>query len=122
MFSHLAAVDLGSNSFRLEIARVDGDLLYPVDDLKAAVRLAAGLGADKRLDAAAFARGLSALAGFAERLQGFPPEAVRAVGTACATNPLPLVLPCHRVVRSDGGIGRYRGGEQAKRDLLALEA
>ncbi len=81
MFSHLAAVDLGSNSFRLEIARVDGDLLYPVDDLKAAVRLAAGLGADKRLDAAAFARGLSALAGFAERLQGFPPEAVRAVGT-----------------------------------------
>lgn len=50
------------------------------------------------------------------------PRAVRAVGTACATNPLPLVLPCHRVVRSDGGIGRYRGGEQAKRDLLALEA
>ncbi|WP_191562913.1 methylated-DNA--[protein]-cysteine S-methyltransferase [Janibacter melonis] len=50
------------------------------------------------------------------------PRAVRAVGTACATNPLPLVLPCHRVVRSDGGTGRYRGGEQAKRDLLGLEA
>jgi exopolyphosphatase/guanosine-5'-triphosphate,3'-diphosphate pyrophosphatase len=81
LFSHLAAVDLGSNSFRLEIARVDGDLLYPVDDLKVSVRLAAGLGADKRLDAASFARGLAALAGFAERLRGFPPEAVRTVGT-----------------------------------------
>ena len=50
------------------------------------------------------------------------PRAVRAVGTACATNPLPLVVPCHRVVRSDGTSGNYRGGEDAKRDLLALEA
>ena len=50
------------------------------------------------------------------------PKAVRAVGTACATNPLPLVVPCHRVVRSDGGIGAYRGGAEAKRTLLTLEA
>ena len=50
------------------------------------------------------------------------PRAVRAVGTACATNPLPLVVPCHRVVRSDGGLGGYRGGADAKRVLLALEA
>lgn len=50
------------------------------------------------------------------------PKAVRAVGTACATNPLPLVLPCHRVVRSDGSSGNYRGGEDAKRTLLTLEA
>jgi len=49
-------------------------------------------------------------------------RAVRAVGTACATNPLPLVVPCHRVVRSDGGLGGYRGGADAKRVLLALEA
>lgn len=49
------------------------------------------------------------------------PGAVRAVGTACATNPLPLVLPCHRVVRSDGQIGDYRGGPAAKRTLLTLE-
>lgn len=49
------------------------------------------------------------------------PRAVRAVGTACATNPLPLVLPCHRVVRADGDLGRYLGGEEAKRDLLTLE-
>jgi methylated-DNA-[protein]-cysteine S-methyltransferase len=49
------------------------------------------------------------------------PRAVRAVGTACALNPLPLVLPCHRVVRSDGSPGRYAGGDEAKRTLLALE-
>jgi methylated-DNA-[protein]-cysteine S-methyltransferase len=50
------------------------------------------------------------------------PRAVRAVGTACATNPLPLVVPCHRVVRSDGSAGGYAGGADAKRTLLALEA
>lgn len=49
------------------------------------------------------------------------PGAVRAVGTACARNPLPLLIPCHRVVRSDGHLGRYRGGEDMKRFLLALE-
>ncbi len=50
------------------------------------------------------------------------PKAVRAVGTACATNPLPVVVPCHRVVRSDGTIGQYAGGTEAKKALLALEA
>lgn len=50
------------------------------------------------------------------------PKAVRAVGTACATNPLPVVVPCHRVVRSDGTLGNYRGGVDAKRTLLSLEA
>lgn len=50
------------------------------------------------------------------------PGAVRAVGTACATNPLPLVWPCHRVLRSDGGLGGYRGGLAAKQRLLAMES
>ena len=50
------------------------------------------------------------------------PKAVRAVGTACATNPLPVVVPCHRVVRADGSMGGYLGGPDAKRTLLALEA
>lgn len=50
------------------------------------------------------------------------PKAVRAVGTACAKNPLPVVIPCHRVVRSDGGMGGYLGGPEAKRLLLDLEA
>lgn len=50
------------------------------------------------------------------------PQAVRAVGTACATNPLPLVWPCHRILRSDGGLGGYRGGLAAKQRLLAMES
>jgi methylated-DNA-[protein]-cysteine S-methyltransferase len=50
------------------------------------------------------------------------PKAVRAVGTACATNPLPIVVPCHRVLRSDGTLGGYIGGLEAKTALLNLEA
>ncbi len=49
------------------------------------------------------------------------PRAIRAVGTACATNPLPIVVPCHRVLRSDGSLGGYLGGLEAKRTLLELE-
>lgn len=49
------------------------------------------------------------------------PRAVRAVGTACATNPVPLVVPCHRVLRSDGALGGYLGGPEVKRRLLQLE-
>lgn len=58
-------------------------------------------------------------AGVAE--QAGSPRAVRAVGTACARNPVPLVVPCHRVVRSDGGSGQYAGGAEAKGRLLDLE-
>ena len=54
------------------------------------------------------------------RLSGSP-GAVRAVGTACATNPIPIFVPCHRVIRSDGSMGAYRGGTAAKRVLLELE-
>ncbi|MGW4479368.1 methylated-DNA--[protein]-cysteine S-methyltransferase [Rhodococcus triatomae] len=50
------------------------------------------------------------------------PKAVRAVGTACATNPLPVVVPCHRVLRTDGTLGGYIGGLAAKTALLELEA
>lgn len=50
------------------------------------------------------------------------PRAARAVGTACATNPLPLVVPCHRVIRGDGSLGAYLGGPAAKKLLLGLEA
>lgn len=48
-------------------------------------------------------------------------RAVRAAGTALATNPVPIVVPCHRVVRSDGRAGDYVGGADVKRTLLALE-
>jgi methylated-DNA-[protein]-cysteine S-methyltransferase len=54
------------------------------------------------------------------RLSGSP-KAVRAVGTACATNPIPIFVPCHRVIRSDGTVGAYRGGPAAKRVLLDIE-
>jgi methylated-DNA-[protein]-cysteine S-methyltransferase len=50
------------------------------------------------------------------------PRAVRAVGSACATNPLPVIVPCHRVILADGSLGRYLGGADAKRTLLTLEA
>jgi methylated-DNA-[protein]-cysteine S-methyltransferase len=50
------------------------------------------------------------------------PKAIRAAASACSTNPLPIVVPCHRVIYSDGRIGNYRGGPEAKRTLLTLEA
>jgi methylated-DNA-[protein]-cysteine S-methyltransferase len=50
------------------------------------------------------------------------PSAVRAAAGACSHNPLPLVVPCHRVVRSDGSFGEYLGGPEAKRALLTMEA
>lgn len=49
------------------------------------------------------------------------PRAARAVGTACARNPVPLIVPCHRVLPGSGGIGAYGGGPERKRRLLALE-
>jgi methylated-DNA-[protein]-cysteine S-methyltransferase len=49
------------------------------------------------------------------------PGAVRAAGSALATNPLPIVVPCHRVLRTDGGLGGYRGGTETKAALLSLE-
>lgn len=50
------------------------------------------------------------------------PRAVRAVGSACATNPLPVVVPCHRVLRADGSLGGYLGGLEIKRTLLQIES
>jgi methylated-DNA-[protein]-cysteine S-methyltransferase len=49
------------------------------------------------------------------------PRAMRAVGTACAMNPLPIVIPCHRVIRADGTEGNYAGGQERKHTLLTLE-
>jgi methylated-DNA-[protein]-cysteine S-methyltransferase len=49
------------------------------------------------------------------------PGAARAVGTALATNPFPIVIPCHRALRADGGIGGYQGGAKMKRSILEME-
>ncbi len=81
IYETVAAVDLGSNSFRLQVGRVVDDQIYPLDSLKEPVRLASGLMPDKRLDAAAQARALDALRRFGERLRGLDAGAVRAVAT-----------------------------------------
>jgi exopolyphosphatase/guanosine-5'-triphosphate,3'-diphosphate pyrophosphatase len=80
-YSTIAAVDLGSNSFHCQIARVVDDQLYPLDALREPVRLGAGLTADKLLDEDAQARALVCLERFGERLRGFDRHAVRVVGT-----------------------------------------
>jgi exopolyphosphatase/guanosine-5'-triphosphate,3'-diphosphate pyrophosphatase len=77
----IAAVDLGSNSFRLQVGKVVGNLIYPLDSLKESVRLAAGLTPEKLLDGPSQLRALDALSRFGERLRGFEPKAVRAVAT-----------------------------------------
>ncbi|MBK9447707.1 MAG: exopolyphosphatase [Betaproteobacteria bacterium] len=77
----IAAVDLGSNSFRLQVGRVLDGQIYPLDAIKEPVRLASGLTPEKYLDKASQLRAVAALARFGERLRGFAPEAVRAVAT-----------------------------------------
>jgi exopolyphosphatase/guanosine-5'-triphosphate,3'-diphosphate pyrophosphatase len=81
VYSTLAAVDLGSNSFHLQVARVVGDQLYPLDSLREPVRIGAGLNREKRLDEDSQNRALECMRRFGERLRGFDPHGVRAVGT-----------------------------------------
>ncbi|MFO1221356.1 MAG: Ppx/GppA phosphatase family protein [Burkholderiaceae bacterium] len=77
----LAAIDIGSNSFRLEIGRVEAGQIVRAEYLKETVRLGAGLDESSRLSAAAMQRGWDCLARFAERVRGFEPRRVRAVAT-----------------------------------------
>jgi len=81
VFSEIAAVDLGSNCFRLQMARVVDDQLFYHDSLREVVRLGAGLGKDKVLDEASCKRAIDCLKRFGERLRGLPPQAVRSVAT-----------------------------------------
>ena len=80
-YEQIAAVDLGSNSFHLEVGRLVYSQIYPLDTLKETVRLASGLTPDKLLDAASQAWALAALSRFGERLRNFQPGSVRAVAT-----------------------------------------
>jgi exopolyphosphatase / guanosine-5'-triphosphate,3'-diphosphate pyrophosphatase len=80
-YETIAAVDLGSNSFRLQIGRVVDSQIYPLDSLKEPVRLASGLSEEKVLDTASQQRALEALGRFGERLHGLDAGAVRAVAT-----------------------------------------
>jgi methylated-DNA-[protein]-cysteine S-methyltransferase len=89
-------------------------------DLQLDLRLARGFRRDVLLRLPAIGYGRVASYGTVAAGLGNP-GAVRAVGTACARNPLPLLLPCHRVVRRDGRPGDYVGGPEVKRALLRLE-
>lgn len=80
-YEQIAAVDLGSNSFHLEVGRIVYSQIYPLDTLKEPVRLASGLMPDRQLDEASQTRALATLARFGERLRGFQPGFVRAVAT-----------------------------------------
>jgi exopolyphosphatase/guanosine-5'-triphosphate,3'-diphosphate pyrophosphatase len=80
-FSEIAAVDLGSNSFRLQFAKVVDDHLIFHDSMRESVRLGAGLTANKTLDKESQKRAIDCLKKFGERLRGLPPQAVRAVAT-----------------------------------------
>ncbi|MDR2637176.1 MAG: exopolyphosphatase [Zoogloeaceae bacterium] len=80
-YETIAAVDLGSNSFRLQVGRVVEGQIYPLDSLKETVRLASGLTAEKLLDRAAMQRGWAVLGRFGERLRSVKSDAVRAVAT-----------------------------------------
>jgi len=77
----LAAVDLGSNSFRLEICRYSHGLIQRSEYIKEAVRQGSGLDEERNLSTEAMERGWECLARFAERLAGFKPNEVRAVAT-----------------------------------------
>jgi exopolyphosphatase / guanosine-5'-triphosphate,3'-diphosphate pyrophosphatase len=91
----LAAVDLGSNSFHLQIARIVDGALYPLDNLKETVRLGAGVTPDKDIDTKTAERAFNALRLFADRLRGMPKENVRVVGT----NALRIAKNAHAFVR-----------------------
>jgi methylated-DNA-[protein]-cysteine S-methyltransferase len=106
------------------------DVRRQLDEYFAGRRTAFDVPLDHRLVTGFRARALDAIAAIPYGRTGTyrsiaaaagSPRAVRAAGTACATNPLPLLIPCHRVVRSDGSMGRYGGGEAAKRLLLEHE-
>ncbi len=99
----LAAVDLGSNSFHLQIARVVNDQLYPLDALKETVRLGAGITGDRRIEAQTAERAFAALRLFAERLHGLPEDAVRVVGT----NALRVAKNAHEFVKQAEAILGY---------------
>ncbi|MBS1159957.1 MAG: Ppx/GppA phosphatase [Proteobacteria bacterium] len=81
IYETVAAVDLGSNSFRLQVGRVVDNQIYTLDSMKEPVRLASGLNAEKYLDLASQARALDGLRRFGERLRGLDSGAVRAVAT-----------------------------------------
>lgn len=119
--STVAAVDLGSNSFHLIVARFSGSRLMVVDRMKDMVRLAAGLDADNNLDPAVAARALECLARFGQRLSDLPDENVRVVGTNTlrrARNGVDFVARARAALRHDVEI--ISGREEARLIYLGV--
>jgi AraC family transcriptional regulator of adaptative response/methylated-DNA-[protein]-cysteine methyltransferase len=117
---------------KAEIVRSDQKLLEQMNALRAMITGEDGASVPLDIRATAFQRRVW------EALQAIPrgetksygqiaaeighPKAARAVARACATNPVAVAIPCHRVVREDGAAGGYRWGAERKKKLLALEA
>jgi methylated-DNA-[protein]-cysteine S-methyltransferase len=112
-------------------ARLDG-ARRELDEFFAGARTAFGVPLDWRLTGQGFARRVlgataqipyGATSSYAQVADGAgSPRAFRAAGTALGHNPLPIVIPCHRVLHSGGGLGGYTGGVERKRTLLAIES
>jgi methylated-DNA-[protein]-cysteine S-methyltransferase len=111
-------------------ARLDGPR-RELDEYFAGRRSAFDVALDRRLMGPFAARVLAATAAIpygatstyaAVAAQAGSPRGWRAAGNALGSNPLPIVVPCHRVLATGGGLGGYTGGVQRKRDLLAVEA
>lgn len=111
----LAAIDLGSNSFRLEIARVEGERIITEGSWKETIRLAAGIDKDGNLTPEAQDRGLNALARIAEKIRGLPRNHIRAVGTQtlrAAKNSQEFIERAERIL--DCKVEILRGKEEAR--------
>lgn len=111
----LAAIDLGSNSFRLEIARVEGERIITEGSWKETIRLAAGIDKDGNLTPEAQNRGLNALARIAEKIRGMPRNHIRAVGTQtlrAAKNSQEFIERAEKIL--DCKVEILRGKEEAR--------
>ena len=111
----LAAIDLGSNSFRLEIARVEGERIITEGSWKETIRLAAGIDKDGNLTQEAQDRGLNALARIAEKIRGLPRNHIRAVGTQtlrAANNSQEFIERAEKIL--DCKVEILRGKEEAR--------
>ena len=118
----LAAIDLGSNSFRLEIARVEGERIITEGSWKETIRLAAGIDKDGNLTPEAQNRGLNALARIAEKIRGMPRNHIRAVGTQtlrAAKNSQEFIERAEKIL--DCKVEILRGKEEARLCIPRLQ-
>ena len=121
--SQLAAVDLGSNSFRLEIAKYVGGHIEPLDSLRETVRLGGGMSKDKALSLDSMARGWACLERFAERIRGFDSHQVRVVATQTlreASNRDVFISTAKRILGHDVEV--IAGQEEARLIFQGVQA